>query len=154
VPASQSPDALTTIGFFLTLAGLLGTFFYIHLGEWYRQVQALTVKWQLNRLGEEDHQKAARRECRYEAAQIAGWTTLATWAAITVFIALISVLSVLLWAQNPDRSLAWTFIAVAGMAFLTIYLLMSGYFLVRGYAEARKVLREATVAVPLPKPRA
>jgi len=39
-----SADALSVIGFFLTLVGLLGSFFYIHLGEWLREVIALETK--------------------------------------------------------------------------------------------------------------
>ena len=150
---AQPTDALTAISFFLTLAGLLGTFFYIHLGEWYRDVQALAVKWEINKLGEEESEKTARRECRYEAEQMAGWTILTTSIAITLFIILIALLSIILWVLNPDRGIAWVFVGIVGIAFLVAYLLLSGYFLILGYRKARKIWREAADAFPLPKQR-
>jgi hypothetical protein len=149
--AAQSSDALSIIGFFLTLAGLLGSFFYVHLGEWYREVLALEVKWRLNRAGDEDDQKAARRECRYEAEQMANWTTLVTSLVVTGFIVLVSVLSLVMWLDQPSKSDAWWYIAVAGLAFLAIYLAMAGFFVVQGYRKARQVHQEVRERMPLPK---
>jgi hypothetical protein len=68
---SAGADALSVIGFFLTLAGLLGSFFYIHLSDWLREVLALETKWRINAVGDEPDQRAARRECRYEVEQAA-----------------------------------------------------------------------------------
>jgi hypothetical protein len=151
MPPAQPADALSIIGFFLTLAGLLGSFFYIHLGEWYREVLALEVKWRLNRAGDEAGQKAARRECRYEAEQMANWTTLATSLVVTGFVVLIAVLSLVLWLNQPSKTDAWWYIAVAGLAFLAIYLAMAGFFVVRGYRTARQVRQEVRARMPLPK---
>jgi hypothetical protein len=150
MPATQSSDALSIIGFFLTLAGLLGSFFYIHLGEWYRDVLALEVKWRLNRAGDEDGQRAARRECRYEAEQMASGTTLLTTLVVTAFVLLVSVLSLVMWLNQPGKTDAWWYIAVAGGAFLIIYLLMAGFFTAKGYRKARQVRQQVRDWMPLP----
>lgn len=134
-----SNDALSIIGFFLTLVGLLGSFFYIHLGEWLREVIALETKWDINRIGDEDYQKAARFECRYEIEHIATKTTKITSAVITIFIIFIFILGLLLWVTQPEKTAAWTYVGLAGLGFLLIYLCMTGYLLKNGLDKANKL---------------
>ncbi len=146
--AFQPSDALSMFGFFLTLAGLLGSFFYIHLGDWYRQVLALRVKWEINKLGDDPYLKAGRRECRYEAEQIASgvMATLITSIVVTLFLLLIAVLAALLWLAEPDKSGEWMYIAIAGVGFLAIYLTMTSFFVIAGYSMAFKVRGEVRKA--------
>lgn len=151
--AVEPSDALSVIGFFLTLAGLLGSFFYIHLGDWYREVLALEVKWAVNRMGDEDDKKAARRECRYEAEQMASLTTLVTSIVVTGFIGLIFLLSLLLWITEPGKSDVWFYIGITGLVFLTIYLGMTSFFVVAGYYKAITVRNEVRKKIPLAKKR-
>ncbi len=136
---SAGADALSVIGFFLTLVGLLGSFFYIHLSDWLREVIALETKWRINAVGDDTDQRAARRECRYEVEQIAGWTTLLTSLVVTVFVAFIFVLAVILWRAQPEKSAAWIYIGWAGAGFMLIYLGMTVYLLSRGYVKARRL---------------
>ena len=133
-------DALSVIGFFLTLVGLLGSFFYIHLGEWMREVIALETKWEINAVGDEADQRAARRACRYEVEQAASWATLLTSLVVTIFVVFVFVLAVNLWLNQPEKTDAWTYIGMAGVGFMGIYLGMTGYFLVRGYIKARRLI--------------
>jgi hypothetical protein len=132
-----STDALSVIGFFLTLVGLLGSFFYIHLSDWLREVIALETKWRINRAG--DDKKAVRRECRYEIEQVANWTTLLTSVMVTTFVILVFVLGALLWLAQPEKNAAWTYIGLAGAGFMTIYLVMICYLLGSGYVKARRL---------------
>jgi hypothetical protein len=144
-----SSDALSVIGFFLTLIGLVGSFFYIHLSDWYRKVVALATKWEINRSGDDPDQKAGRRECRYEVEEVAGWTTLITSLVVTGFVVFMFLLSVVLWLTEPERSDAWAFIAIAGVGFLFVYLGMTVGLLVAGYSRATKVraeIREKTAS--------
>ncbi len=136
---STPADTLSVIGFFLTLVGLLGSFFYIHLADWLREVLTLETKWQVNQFGDEDDQKAARRACRYEVVQLANWTTLVTSLAVSGFLLLIFILGTILWAAAGDKSLAWAFIGWAGLVFMLIYLGMTIAMLVLGYRKARQV---------------
>ena len=139
---SNSADALSVIGFFLTLVGLLGSFFYIHLADWLRDVLTLETKWRVNQYGDELDQKAARRACRYEVVQLSNWTTLATSLAVTGFLLLIFILGTILWAAAGDKSLAWAFIGWAGLVFILIYLGMTIALLIIGYRKAHQVQKE------------
>lgn len=132
-----STDALTVIGFFLTLVGLLGSFFYIHLSDWLREVIALETKWRINRAG--DDKAAARRECRYEIEQVANWTTLVTSGVVTFFVIFVFGLGWNLWQAQPEKSVAWTSVGLAGLVFTVIYLCMTGGLLWSGYRKARRV---------------
>lgn len=134
-----STDALSVIGFFLTLVGLLGSFFYIHLSDWLREVLALEIKWRINSVGDEPDQRAARRECRYEVEQAANWTTLLTSLVVSIFVVFIFVLALNLWRAQPERSTAWNYIGYGGAAFMAIYAGMTGYLLIRGYIKARRL---------------
>jgi hypothetical protein len=134
-----SADALSVIGFFLTLVGLLGSFFYIHLGEWLREVIALETKWDINRKGDEDYQKAGRFECRYEIDHIATGITKLTSAVITGFVMFIFVLGLLTWVAQPGKDAAWTYIGVAGLGFIIIYLSMTYYLLKNGLRKESKL---------------
>jgi len=71
--APDSTEALSVIGFFLTLVSLLGSFFYIHLSDWLREVVALEAKWDVNKIGTD--RDDAQIECRYEAEKAASWAT-------------------------------------------------------------------------------
>jgi hypothetical protein len=51
-PPLTSPDVTATIGFMLTLVGLIGTFFYVQLSNWLREILELNSKYELNRVGE------------------------------------------------------------------------------------------------------
>jgi len=130
-------DALSVISFFLTLVGLLGSFFYIHLSDWLRDIIALETKWSINKSG--DDKKAARRECRYEIEQLASWTTLVTSIVVTAFVLFIVGLGWNLWQAQPEKSVAWTSVGLAGLAFTVIYLGMTIGLLWSGYGKTRKL---------------
>lgn len=132
-----STDALSIIGFFLTLVSLLGSFFYIHLSDWLREVIALETKWDINKIG--DERRAARLECRYEIEHVATRTTLLTSAVVTAFVIFIFVLGLFLWLAQPEKSTAWTYIGLAGLGFMIIYLSMIFCLLWSGCRKARKL---------------
>lgn len=131
----ESVDALSIIGFFLTLVGLLGSFFYIHLSDWYREVLALEVKWEIYRVGDLPEEKQARKECRYEIIKIGNWTVLSTSIVVTIFILFMAILSGIIWVTEPNKTGVWNYIGIAGLAFLVIYLGMTTLFLVSGYRK-------------------
>jgi hypothetical protein len=135
-------DVLSILGFFLTLIGLIGSFFYIHLSDWYREVLALETKWAINKTGDEADQKAARRECRFEVKKTAGWTTLWTSVVLTAFILLVFILSLLIWVNQAAKTFELNYIGIAGASFLIIYLGMTAFFIISGYKKARKIWRE------------
>jgi hypothetical protein len=142
MPTLSPSDALSVIGFFLTLVGLLGSFFYIHLSDWLREVIALETKWETNESGDLDEQRTARGQCRYEVEHLGNWTTLWTSLVTSAFVIFIFVLSLLLWLYQPDKNLAWQYIGLAGLAFMLVYLGMTLFILIYGYRKARTMRAE------------
>lgn len=137
--ATASAEALSVIGFFLTLVSLLGSFFYIHLSDWLRDVIALETKWDFYTAGTGADKRAALRECRYDIGHLATRTTFLTSLAVSVFIIFIFVLGANLWLAQPEKSVAWTYIAWAGGGFLLIYVLVTGGLLLSGYCKVKKL---------------
>ena len=138
----QSSDALSVIGFFLTLVGLIGSFFYIHLSDWFRDVITLKVKWDTNKSGDDQDQKISRRECRYEIEKVGGSTTLISSIVMTLFISLVTILSIIIWITQPEKSDVWIYIGIASVGFLLIYLSMTGYLLINGYSKTRALKKD------------
>lgn len=136
-----SADALSVIGFFLTLVSLLGSFFYIHLGDWLREVIALDTKWRINTNGDDRYD--AQLECRYEIEQIANWTTLVMSIVVTGFVVFIFYLGSQLWLAEPDKNIAWMYVGQAGPGFFIIYIVVIASLLSYGYCKARKLLKKA-----------
>ena len=137
--AAASTDALSVIGFFLTLVSLLGSFFYIHLSDWLREVIAMETKWDINKDGQQVERIAARRECRYEIGHVAIPTTVLTSLVVTGFVIFIFVLGANLWWAQQETSAAWTYIGLAGVGFMGIYLGMTIFLLGLGCFKARRL---------------
>lgn len=134
-----STDALSVIGFFLTLVSLLGSFFYIHLGDWLREVNALKTKWDLNNEGSQPERRAARRECRYEIGHVDTKTTQLTSRVVSGFIIFIFILGLILWLAQPERDIVWICVAGAGLGFMGTYLGMTCHLLRNGYSTANEL---------------
>jgi len=133
-------DALQVIGFFLTLVSLLGSFFYIHLSDWLREVIALDTKWRINKT--RDNRRPLRFQCCYEVEKVADWTTLVTSVVVIAFVIFIFVLGANLWLTQPEKSAEWTYVGLAGVGFMFIYVTMTVYLLGRGYRKARQLRTE------------
>ena len=53
----MTTNPLTTVGLMLTLASIVGSFFYIHLSQGLRDLLALRKQTELNRLAGDEYQK-------------------------------------------------------------------------------------------------
>jgi amino acid transporter len=73
--AMTNVNPLTMVGLILTLASLLGTFFYVQLSQWLRDVMALSTKIEMAELGNQEGDKKALRECRIEQTRLSSWHT-------------------------------------------------------------------------------
>lgn len=83
-PSNVNP--LSMVGLLLTLAGLIGSFFYIQLSQWLRDVIALNKKIELSGLGNEDTDKKGARECHVEHKRLAGWHSFAVNLIVIWFV--------------------------------------------------------------------
>ena len=79
-------NPLSMVGLMLTLASLVGSFFYIQLSGWLRDVEALRTKITLNKFGKTEDRDKAIRECRVEQARLAAWHTLVVNVAVIWFV--------------------------------------------------------------------
>lgn len=132
---------LTVLGFFLTLIGLLGSYFSVHLSTWYADVVSLRSKWQLNRVGESEARKEGRLECRYELSRVYNHIP------ALVFFVTLGFMGYLAWTAFSISGKTGTSAVVeihlhALAVFIGLYVLLSIYFLLRGYSAAREIKQE------------
>lgn len=132
---------LTTVGLVLTLASLTGTFFYIQLSQWLRDILALRQKAELNKRQGDEQQKRAIVECRIEYRRLNSWHTYLinlTVIAFVLFVIVTGLLMVRLAAADPLQP----YIATALWVFLAMFAFLSCGLLVLGWhnaTEARKL---------------
>ena len=87
VPVPLAPvNPLSMVGLMLTLASLVGSFFYIQLSGWLRDVEGLRKKISLSEFGNNDDVKKAIRECRVEQARLTAWHTAFVNIAVIWFV--------------------------------------------------------------------
>lgn len=131
---------LTTVGLVLTLASLTGTFFYIHLSQWLRDILALRQKAELNKRQGDEAQKRAIVECRIEYRRLNSWHTYVinlTVIAFVLFVIVTGLLMVRLAATDPLQP----YIATALWVFLVMFVSLSCGLLVLGWHNAREAKR-------------
>jgi hypothetical protein len=138
-------ETLSAIGFFFTLTSLLGTLFYVQLSNWYRELLELKSKFKMNQYG--DDNKKARLECAFQIQRLYNHVPLLVSAVLTFFILAIGGLSLrlgLITRPFPDILLYYL---AASIVFLVIYLALTGYFLVKGYAIGKSLTTEISEAL-------
>lgn len=133
---------LSTQGLLLTLVSLLGTFFYVHLSSWRKDIIKLQAKWEQNKFNQTDEEKAAVLQVRYELPGLKNYVTPLVTAVITGFILLIAVLSSILWTEYSGPEQLKALLTIAGGAFLILYLALTGIFLFGGLRTANRLEEE------------
>ena len=138
----MTSSPLSLVGLMLTLAGLVGSFFYIQLSNWLRDLLALRQKVELNKAVGDENQKKAIVECRVEYRKLATWHTYAVNASVIAFVTyvLVNGLSMIRFAgQDPMQPFIWWALVV----FLILFLALSlGPLMLLGHqnAQATKTL--------------
>lgn len=130
---------LSTQSLFLTLVSLLGAFFYVHLSDWRKDLIKLKAKWEQNRYRQTPEEKAAILEVRYELPSLSSYVTPLVTVVITVFILLLAALSCILWTHYSGPQEIKTLLLIAGGAFLMLYVLLTGIFLIGGMLTAKQL---------------
>jgi hypothetical protein len=130
---------LSTQGLFLTLGSLLGTFFYVHLSNWLREVIAIQNKWNLNKNGEKDEEKQALRECRYALQGVYNYVPGLVSGIITAFVFLLAALSISLWTWYSGPDVLQSYLSIAGLTFLILYTGLTACFLIHGYCIGHSI---------------
>ncbi|WP_122467908.1 hypothetical protein [Brevundimonas lutea] len=141
MPSDQvlTSQEIGTLGFFLSLISLLGSFFYVQLSNWLRDLIAAEALFEGNKVGGDETEKTVLRQLKYSIRGQYNLVPLLTSLAVSAFILLISgvIFSILRRALPTDYLAQNLLLALGG--FLTIYVVLTGYLLGRGYAIGRKV---------------
>jgi hypothetical protein len=126
-------QTIATIGVFLTLTSLLGTFFYVQLSTWVRDIISLRAKYSLNRGINTEAGRTATREGQYALSGLLNPIPLITSLAISAFIGFASYKSYnLLGAYNGPGAVIADLSQVFGV-FLAIYTVLVVGLLAFGY---------------------
>jgi len=132
-------DEVTTIGLFLTLVGLLGSFFWVSLTAWLRDLVALEAQATYWQARQKDEEKA---KIRHQVKGLGDWTTYVTTLAVLIF-GVVLVVEALQMADGLKgelgdhlRTALWSFLVL--FIVLTLFLLLRGYLLVRSIKAKAK----------------
>jgi hypothetical protein len=131
--------SLTAISIFLTLTSLLGSFFYVPLSNWVRELIALNTKWQLNKGADTDTTRPLQRECRHTLPALNNIVPGMMSVAISLFIATVSTLAFLILRPYLWGVSLAVYLFAAFVAFLLIYITFTLFLLIRGYGIARRL---------------
>lgn len=135
-------DVTAAIGFMLTLVGLIGTFFYVHLSNWLREILELRSKYELNRVGDTEPRKQGRLECRFQLRRLLNHVTLLVSLVISFFIlAVVYVAQQLIEAAQPEPAVV-PYYRTAATVFLIIYFGLTVYMLAFGYSVAFRLRKD------------
>jgi hypothetical protein len=140
VPTSEVSWSLSVLGMFLTLIGLLGSFFNLHLATWYRDVLAARTAWQIADASSNDD---AKRDAASVLKGVSIWVPVLTSTAISVFIAATARMSFQIMHGPQQPSVLMGYLSDALSLFLCVYFTLTLGFLVLGYLARRKAASEA-----------
>ncbi len=130
----QSGTAISLLGFYLSLVSLLGSFFYVHLATWFRQIATTRQKWQRYKNG---IQRDKQIECYLEAYDEKSWQPAIAFVLLTVFMIVLGSFAEQLrpLAQTP-AGIA-TYLYWPAYIFFVMYVAVSLFYLVEGYRAMR-----------------
>lgn len=128
-------NPLSLLSPLLTLAGLVGSFFYIQLSQWLRDLVALRQKVELNRFAGDEAQKRAIIECRIEYRRLATWHTYAVNLSVIAFVLFILVLG-LLMIRSAAADPMYDYLAIALWVFLAVFVGLASVLFWLGHRNA------------------
>lgn len=134
-------NPLSVVGLMLTLASLLGSFFYLQLSQWLRDVLALRQKVELNEAQGEDPQRRAIVECRIEIRKLASWHSYTVNAIVIAFVLFVLCLA-LNMIQLAQQDPLYGDVRLGLLVFGGIFIVLSLGLLGIGSSNARWVSRK------------
>ena len=134
------PDSTTTVGLYLTLVGLLASFFWVSLSTWLRDLVELRASfryWERQRGYPDQPQKLQQLSDRLEG--LGDWTTAVTTLSVAAFVIFLLTRALDLASElkgstaNNLESTLWVF--------LFLYVILTGWLLGRGYTIVRSTAK-------------
>ena len=137
----MSTNPLTTVGLMLTLASLVGSFFYIQLSQWLRDILALRQKVELNRRQGDETQKRAIVECRVEYRRLANWQTYVVSLVVIGFVVFVVVTGLLMVGHAAGDPME-PYIRTALVVFLILFVVLASGLLGFGISNAQAAKKQ------------
>lgn len=132
----STSELTSAIGFFLTLTGLLSTFFYVHLSNWFREILELKSKYDENMVGDDERRRYARIECKYQLKRLFNHVPILVSTVITIFIVVMTSMASEMISSIAPRPTIFNYYEIAFRIFLISYFVLTFYFLIHGYLIA------------------
>ena len=143
-PAVLSSESIAAIGTFLTLTSLLGTFFYVQLSTWLRDLLTLRSKFELNDGGNTPEEQKALREVRYTLKGLYNTLPFLVTLAISTFIGFAAWHAFVILGPSRKFDPLADHLAQAFTVFLAIYAILIVFLLIRGYCIGHSLNRKVT----------
>jgi hypothetical protein len=137
----MSTNPLTTVGLMLTLASLVGSFFYIQLSQWLRDILALRQKVELNRRQGDEAQKRAIVECRVEYRRLANWYTYIVSLVVIGFVVFVVITGLLMVGHAVGDPME-PYIRTALVVFLILFVVLASGLLGVGISNAQSAKKQ------------
>ena len=145
----STSELTSAIGFFLTLTGLLSTFFYVHLSNWFREILELQCKYNENKVGDDDRRRNARVECKYQLKRLYNHVPILVSVVITIFISTMATMASGMISLVIPKPVIFKYYEDAFTIFIFAYDILTLYFLIHGYVIAYRLSKALN---PKPQP--
>jgi hypothetical protein len=130
---------LSIVGFYLALISLLGSLFFIHLGNWYKDITTTEQKWKrYKNLNNSDKYVEAYLEA-YDEKNPQAWVG---FTLLTVFMLILGVFAELLKRFMPAGEALSSYLYLPIYLFFVMYVTVSLIYLLRGYSKVNRLFSE------------
>jgi hypothetical protein len=137
----QTGNVISILGFYLALISILGSFFYLHLGQWVKQIQTTQQKWdQYKLLDDRPDERGKKLECLFETMDERNLQPAIGFSLLTIFMFIIGVFASKLRIFIPGENSLANFLYITGYLFFIIYISTSLIYLSWGYCNVKKLL--------------
>ncbi len=134
-------DALALSGFLLTLAGLIGSFFAIHISEWLRDILAISTKAERYKFNSSQEETRALYDIEYEVERLRNNVIYIVSFVVVAFM-IVCVIAILFlicmaWDNSSAAKVILTATVLFGVTFSGLYLFMlnKGRGIIRGVSD-------------------
>ncbi|SIT77242.1 hypothetical protein [Microbacterium sp. RU33B] len=132
-------NPLSIVGLLLTLASIIGTFFYLQLSQWLRDLLALDQKVLLSRdLSTPDQQDRVQFESRVELKRLDNVPTTIVNGTVIAFVVFVWVLSIAM-IQSASADPSFGFVLAGLIGFISVFGALVWVLLTQGLACVRRL---------------
>lgn len=129
----QTGNVISILGFYLSLISILGSFYYIHLGNWVKQIQTTKMKWNQY---ESRNQEDKKIECFLEVSDEINKQPLFGFIFLVIFMIILGFFAENLKSIPTTENKIWNFLYFPEYIFFGFFFVISVAYLIYGYSTA------------------